>query len=158
MNVLKIQQDLVKALIKGESVKYSEDFTETNVFVTMNGQVGYVLRKADLIVSLAGAQTCMDLNLEAVVGPRCKLTGTDEYRRSGTARRFVYKDEATGEVWGEDVYIDTGLIKYFDHPTFYKNPKYANDFCVVTEDIYGTGEQIVVGCVAPVIIKETQYE
>lgn len=158
MNILKIQQDLVKALLKGEQVKYSEDFTETKVFVTIDGRVGYVLRKEDLIVSLENAQTCMDMDLESVVGPSYKLTGTDEYRRSGTARRFVYKDEVSGEVRDEDVYIDTGLIKYFDRPTFYKNPRYATDFCVVTEDIYGTGEQIVVGCVAPVIIKEAQKD
>lgn len=154
MNTLKIQQDLLKAFAKGDTVRYSEDFTGSLVFISIDGVTGYFFNKEDLRVELHGAQASTDLDVGRLVRPDYKLTGTDEYRRQGTARKFVYKDELTGEIDDEIVYIDTGKVKYFNEPTFYKQPGENHLLVAVTEDIYGDGKDVVVGCVTPVRIKD----
>ena len=152
MNTLKIQQDILKAFAKGDTVRYSEDFSERFVFISLDGVTGYFFDKKDLRVDLRGGQIVMDMDLNDLIRPDYKLTGTDEYRKQGTARKFVYKDELSGEVKEEVTYIDTGKIKYFTDPIFYKQP--FRPLIAVTEDMYGTGEQVIVGCVAPVVIKD----
>ena len=155
MNILKIQQDLLKALIKGVNVKYSSDFTETNTFITMDGKVGYVIPDNDLLVDfkhLENAQPTMDLDLEDLVRLEYKLIGTDEYRRSGTARKYVSIDDFSEDP--EIVYVDTGLLKNFESPILYKRPGDPRSMCVVTEDRFNTGELTVVGMVMPTIIKD----
>lgn len=155
MNILKIQQDLLKALIKGVNVSYSSNFIETDTFITIDGKVGYVIPNEDLLVNfkhLENAQAVRDLDLESLVRIDYKLIGTDEYRRAGTARKYVSIDSLDGEP--EIVYVDTNLLKNFDNPTLYKAPGNPKTMCVVTEDRFNTGEQTVVGLVMPVIIKD----
>ena len=154
MNALKIQQDVLKAFAKGDTVRYSEDFTGEKVFISIDGVTGYFFNDDELRVKLHGAQAVMDIDLSNLVRPDYKLTGTDEYRRQGTARKFIYQDELTGEIEDEIVYIDTGKVKYFNEPSFYKQPGDDHPLIAVTEDKYGDGKAIIVGCVAPVKIKD----
>lgn len=155
MNILKIQQDLLKALIKGVNVEYSSDFTETNTYITMDGKVGYVIPDNDLLVDfkhLENAHPCMDLNLEDLVRMDYRLVGTDEYRRSGTARKYLSISAFDEEP--EIVYVDTSLLKNFESPILYKRPGDPRSICVVTEDRFNTGELTVVGMVVPTIVKD----
>lgn len=147
MNTLKIQQELLKALMtEPERVKYfpADDDRQRAVFLTVTGTVGYVLPFDELRVDITLAQSMLDLDLDRVVRPENLLEGTDEYRRGGDARRYHRgKDE---------VYVSKSLLKNFDDPRLYYDP--VRPLVVVTEDRQQTGRYTIVGAVAPVLIKE----
>ncbi len=147
MNILKIQQEMLKSLVKDQKGSYFHD-DEGRVFVTTTGKVGYFIDEADLQIGLRNAQSMMPLGLEDIVCPENLLVGTDEYRIGGTVRKY-----RTDDVLREDTYVATGLLKYFDNPKLYQaeNPLSA---IVVTEDLYGVGEQYIVGVVMPHKVKE----
>ena len=146
MDILKIQQELLKSLVKDQKGSYFYD-SATRVFVTTTGKVGYFINEADLQVKLTGAQTMMAFNLDDVVCPDNLLVGTDEYRIGGTVRKYRNDD-----VLREDTYVATGLLKYFDNPKLYQAENPLSPI-VVTEDLYGVGEQYIVGVVMPHKVK-----
>ena len=90
MNVLKIQQELLKALCtEGKQVSYFIIDSE-HVFVTVNAKVGYVIPEAQLRIQMTGSQMVTDLitdQVEEALHPSNRLTGTDEYRIGGTVRK-----------------------------------------------------------------------
>lgn len=143
MNYLKIQQDVLKALCKGEKVEYFP--TDNNgVFLTLRGSThGWIVPEDQLHLDLAGAQLLTPLDMSAQGAP---LTGTDFYRKGGCARQYNRPD-------GEVVYIDNGLLKYFDSPVLYQKGVPFGPVVVVEHPIDGRPE--VVGLVCPVRVKET---
>ena len=147
MDILKIQQELLKSLIKDQKGSYYYDDTG-RVFVTTTGKVGYFIDETDLQVRLINAQSMMALDLKGIVSPENLLVGTDEYRIGGTVRKYRNDD-----VLREDTYVATDLLKHFGNPKLYQ----ADDPLapiVVTEDQYGVGEQCIVGVVMPRKVKE----
>ena len=146
MDILKIQQELLKSLVKDQKGSYYHD-GEGRVFVTTSGKVGYFINETDLQLRLINAQSMTALDLEGIVKPENLLVGTDEYRIGGTVRRYRNND-----ILREDTYVATGLLKPFDNPKLYQ----ADDpwgLIAVTEDLYGVGEQCLVGVVMPYKVK-----
>lgn len=151
MNILKIQQDVLKAMLADpQSVKtYNFGIVKDYTFLTVSGTVGWVVPTNSLRVNISGAQLCMDMALQEIIEDVNELVGTDEYRIQGTARRYIRKDDPF-----EDVYVDTGLLKYFDKPKLYQQGGHYSNPIAVTEDIYGTGEFFLVGVVFPIKVKK----
>ena len=92
MNDLKIQQEVLKAILANpQQVRYfSYDLDQ--VFVTTTGTVGYFMPVDALRVNLTGAQIMADILTDEIadavqVGNR--LVGTDEYRKGGVARKYL---------------------------------------------------------------------
>lgn len=148
MNTLKIQSEILKALIKGTPVKCSFHHTD-KVFITLDGKVDYIIPDHDLKLRLGEAEeiapAIMDTALQTALEPWNLLEGTDTYRRAGTARKYLNAD-------GKEVYVDQGQLKCFDRPKLYQEPD--NALIVVTEDIYEAGAPIVVGVVCPINIEK----
>lgn len=147
MDILKIQQELLKSLVKDQKGSYFYD-GNGRVFVTTTGKAGYFINEADLQVQLTGAQIMTRLDLEDIVQPDNLLVGTDEYRIGGTVRKYRNDD-----VLRDDTYVATGLLKYFYNPKLYQEANPLS-IIVVTEDIFGEGEQCIVGVVMPHKVKE----
>lgn len=148
MNVLKIQQEVLKALCKGDRVLYYH--TDEGVFLSTSGVHGWIVPEEHLHVNLAGAQVFTDLDLERLFIEKNKLIGTDEYRKGGVARR--YKPTRDQEA---SVYVNTNLLKYFDAPVLYQGPDVRGPIAVVEQPI--DGEPLVVGLVLPVAIKDDDW-
>lgn len=147
MNVLKIQQEVLKALLTaGNSVSYFV-YDSEHIFVTMDSRVGYIIPTHEMRVELSGAQMVSDLfsdQIEATMKPANRLIGTDEYRVGGTCRRYLWADNEV-----VDTYFDTGLLKHFTNPELYKTKHPSLGFAVVTEKGIGSDERKVVGIVVP---------
>lgn len=146
MDILKIQQELLKSLVKDQRGSYYH--MDDLVFVTTAGKVGWFIHEDDLRVRITGAQVMFPLDLDGIVHPDNLLVGTDEYRIGGTVRKYRKNDPLQ-----DDVYVSTGLLKYFNQPTLYQDDD-PRDVIVVTEDIYGRGEQTLAGIVMPYKMKE----
>lgn len=146
MDILKIQQELLKSLVKDQKGSYYYD-GEGRVFVTTSGKVGYFISETDLQLRLINAQSMMALDLEGIVKPENLLVGTDEYRIGGTVRKYRNND-----ILREDTYVATGLLKPFDNPKLYQADDPTGPIAV-TEDLYGVGEQCLVGVVMPHKVK-----
>lgn len=149
MNIPKIQQEILKALLVDPNNVKCTDFGEDSVLITVDHSVSWVLKESWLRLNLEGTQHFFDvffLEAEDVIHPDNALKATDEYRLGGCARRYLRTDEL---LEGEDVYVDTAKLKYFDHPTLYQDPSHPH-ILVVTEDLYCNGEAVVVGIVVPV--------
>lgn len=147
MDILKIQQELLKSLVKDRKGSYYFD-DQGRVFVTTTGAAGYFINRADLQVELTNAQSMLPFDLDGIVRPENLLVGTDEYRIGGTVRKYRNDD-----VLRDDTYVATGLLKYFDNPKLYQEED-PSSIVVVTEDLYGVGEQYIVGAVMPYKVKE----
>lgn len=156
MNTLKIQQEILKAVLANpENVKMFplETNGEDCTFVTITGAVGYVLSQDDLRVRLTGANYMAALDLDDVIKPGNMLQGTDEYRRGGTARR--YEKLTAGE---DPVYVDTSLLKHFDSPVLFQEPKNPRGMIVVAEEPWEDGKLYVRGVVMPVKMDEHETD
>ena len=152
MNVLKIQQELLKAVLTDRNrVSYYNQDSE-HIFVTVNGQVGYILPTSELYVELTAAQMMVsDLitdQIEEAMKPANRLEGTDEYRIGGTVRKYVWAEDKE-----ETAYFNTALLKNFDNPELYKAKLHPSSLAVVTENGIGADERKVVGIVMPYNIK-----
>lgn len=147
MNTLKIQSEVLKALIKGTPVKRA--YYDDKVFITFDGKVGYIIHDKDLRLCLDGAENIDNYIMEKALSTALNLfnllEGTDTYRHAGTARKYLNDN-------GEEVYVDQGLLKCFDRPKLYQESD--DSLIVVTEDIYEAGVPIVVGVVRPIKIEK----
>lgn len=147
MNLLKIQTEVLKALVKGTTVKYA--FHGNKAFITLNDHVGYLITDKDLRLDLGGADEMAPYIIMDALGVdldvEIPLRETDIYRHSGTARKYLTST-------GDEVYVDQGLLKCFERPKLYMEE--GTDYIIVTEDIYETGSPIAVGLVTPVKIEE----
>lgn len=148
MNIPKIQQEILKALLVDPKNVKCTGFGEDGVLITVDHRVHWVLKQSWLRLDLEGTQNLIDYLpfTDRVVTPDNMLKATDEYRLGGSARRYLRTDVEGEE---EDVYIDTSRLKFFDHPTLYQDPGFPH-LIFVTEDIYQNGETVVVGIVCPV--------
>lgn len=148
MNFLKIQQDALKALIKAPKTvnTYSLEDEQGNpcTFLTINRAAGYIIPDHLLLVDLTGARTMLALELAELVRPENLLTGTDDYRLGGTARRYEKTDDFL-----DDVYIKTELLKYFDLPQLYQDPDKPLGMIAVTETDPDDGRPVLAGLVMP---------
>ncbi len=144
MNTLKIQQDVLKALCKGERVFYYH--TDDGVFLATSGSHGWIVPDDQLRINLVGAQVFTNIELDLLFREENKLIGTDEYRKGGVARRYRPTSAPASSV-----YVNIGLLKYFDAPTLYQEYE-KGPIAVVEQPI--DGEPRVVGMVMPVIVKD----
>ena len=114
MNITKIQQEFLKQLIANPSqVTYSVD-EENRYSLTTAGGVTFVIPEEKLQLNLKNAQLGTDpwYWAEDIAGKmENALLPTDEYRRGGTARRYIPHTDPNSAI-----YVDTGLLKYFDSP------------------------------------------
>lgn len=147
MNIPKIQQEILKALLVDPNHVKCTGFGEGDVLITVDHSVSWVLKESWLRLNLDGTQNFIFFHphVDNVIHPDNVLKATDEYRLGGCARRYLRTDAM---LEGEDVYVDTAKLKYFDSPTLYQDPNYP--FLFVTEDLYHNGEAVVVGIVVPV--------
>ena len=156
MNVLKIQQEILKALLTdGKESVHFYDYDAEHTFVTTTWKVGYVLPNDSLRVILRDAQSMMDLTSEIMgtVLLANHLIGTDEYRNGGVARKYLRKDSPETAI-----YVDTNLLKHFSHPELYQKKGGPTGQVVVTERVVGSSEDAIVGIVMPTKIAETADE
>lgn len=151
MNVAKIQQELLKAMVVDPSKVRHIILNNGNVFLTVDGTVGWILPFDQLRINLEGTQIASNLfeQAERIINIDNQLKATDEYRLGGCARRY-HRTDMLDDV---EVYIDTAKLKFFDHPTVYQDPRYPS-ILYVTEDLYGNGDPVWVGIVCPVKVKE----
>ena len=152
MNSIKVQQEILKALLSGKQpVRYS-NYGLDEVCVTTDGKVVYIMPEEELLVNLAGAQVSLDLlvgQIQATVRPANRLIGTDNYRMGGKARKYV-RAEAT-EI---SSYFNTELLKHFTDPELYQDAGSTLSLAVVTERAPGTDERKIVGAVMPIRVAE----
>ena len=151
MNKDKVQQEALKLLLKStDLVKYYNPSADETCLI-LHGYVGYMIPSDELRLRLAGVQRTLDLTdaLEEAVGVAGRLIATDEYRVGGTVRKYRRLD-------GQVVYVQTGLLKNFDHCELYQveegHPE--KNLIVVTETGIGADEEQIVGFVTPYRIKE----
>lgn len=151
MNKDKIQQEALKLLLKSpDLVKYYNP-TPDETCLILHSLVGYMIPRDELRISLRDVQIMTDLTdaLEEAVGVAGRLTATDEYRIGGTVRKYKRLD-------GQVVYVQTGLLKNFDHCELYQvadgHPE--RNLIVVTEVGIGADEEQIVGFTMPYRIKE----
>lgn len=140
MNYLKIQQEVGKALLLQKHVSYY--FYEGTTFLTTTGTVGWFVPDDKQLLKLTGAQAMASLgDYTEALRPEYQLIGTDTYRVGGSARMYTRRDGLT-------VYVDTALLKYFDHPTLYQMGGPLAPIAVA-EDTFDTGEYDLTGIVCP---------
>lgn len=153
MNKDKVQQEALKLLLKStDLVKYyAPNALETCLI--LHGLVGYMIPTDELRVNLTGVQRALDLTdaLEEAVGVTGRLIATDEYRVGGTVRKYKRQD-------GQIVYVQTGLLKNFDHFELYQvadgHPE--KNLLVVTETGIGADEEQIVGFTMPFRVRDTE--
>lgn len=153
MNKDKVQQEALKLLLKStDLVKYYQADQDT-VCLILHSLVGYMIPRDELRIGLAGVQRAIDLTdaLEEAVGVDGRLIATDEYRIGGTVRKYKRQD-------GLVVYVQTGLLKNFDHCELYQvedgHPE--KNLIVVTETGIGADEEQIVGFTMPYRIKDNE--
>lgn len=151
MNDLKIQQEILKAILANPQQVSYFSYDIDQVFVTTTGTVGYFMPADALRVNLTGAQIMADILTDEIadavqVGNR--LVGTDEYRKGGVARKYLR------EKGGQAVYIDTGLLKNFSFPELYQRSRSLLGPIIVTEHEVGADGRQVVGIVMPTKVDE----
>ena len=151
MNNLKIQQEILKAILANpQQVRYCP-YDIDQVFVTLTGTVGYFIAEDDLRVALKGAQIGVDTLTDEVTDALQagnRLIGTDEYRKGGVARKYLR------EKGGQAVYVDTNLLKNFNFPELYQSPNHKLGPIIVTEHEVGADSRQVVGIVMPIKVDE----
>jgi hypothetical protein len=147
MNVLKIQQELLKQLIANPSqITYSID-EEARCSITTAGGTTFVIPGDKLQISLKDAQLGTDplYWAEDVAGdPKNTLLPTDEYRHGGTARRYIQCRKPDSAI-----YVDQGKLKVFDNPQLWQDPEHPYNPIVVTEQFIGDSSPVTVGIVFP---------
>lgn len=154
MNVPKIQQELLKALLANpQNVNFFEfdDFDDDKrIFITDSG-VGYVLNADELRIDLSGAQTMTSLEdlFEKILIPENRLLETDEYRLGGTARKYLRQNSVN-----DSVYVDQKHLKLFNTPMLYQAADGDVKIIVVAESFMKDGKPSIVGCVLPVKVTE----
>ena len=157
MNLLKIQQDLLKVIYKdgAEKIKFFVDDLYDHIFVMPNTYMGYVIPKDELRVDIAGAQMISRelINMKTIVIDGYKLTGTDEYRNGGDARKYLKHEDAP------PVYVDKNLLKNFDaNAELYQLGGSPLQPIAVVEDRYGDGSKVIVGMVMPCKVREPEKD
>lgn len=153
MNILKAQQEILKAIIENpQNVRYFS-YDIDNIFITANGAVGYIFPAEAVRIRLEGAQLALDWlseHIEETMQPRNRLVGTDEYRKGGTARKYVRADDSEAAS-----YFDVGLLKNFTNPELYQDARNPLSLAAVVEQGIGQDERKVVGVIMPVKIEAT---
>lgn len=153
MKLLKIQQDILKALLANpENVKHYHTSDDGVFVMTPPNSMGYVIPRGALRLDLTGVQIMGDLDLDKLLYPENLLHGTDDYRLKGKARRFVRRPVTEAE---RDTYIFTDLLKNFENPRLYQGPSPLG-MIVVTEDPFDDGQETIVGVVMPCKVKDTE--
>ena len=155
MNLLKIQQDLLKVIFKEEpeKVRFFHDDLFDRTFVMPNNHIGYLIPDEDLRVSLEGAQMVDPsvINLEGIVADGVTLIGTDEYRGGGDLRKYMKQTSDRA------VYVDKTKLKNFDPSAVLVQLSDSPFYPVaVLEDKYNDGDLTIVGMVMPCKVKETE--
>lgn len=149
MNTAKAQQEILKQLIDDPSrVGYFEAAEEDKIFITANGKVGYLIPLEDLRLSLTGAQCMVHVwdDFEAALGTMSNLLQeTDEYRLGGKARKYLRSDDP-----GAEIYVNSDLLKVFNHPQLWQKFGSFTNPIVVTESFCSDGAPVPVGIVCPV--------
>ena len=145
MKLDKFQVDALKALLKNPASVSYWSCDDGHTLVCLHGYVAAKIFDDDLQLKLIDAQ--MSLNLRTAWDVELDRPGvllpTDEYRRGGTAQKFLYGGDAT-----KPVYIDTKYLAYFQ-PDQLVQPAYNPKGLV-----YVIENQNPVGIIAPVNIKE----
>lgn len=151
MNVLKAQQEILKALVAGDKVAWCKDFITGAVLVSTNGVTVYNIPPELLFVNLSSAELTEGLRdlANVAITPENLLIATDEYRVGGTVRKYVRACDRT-----QEVYVDTKAIKNFTLPTLYQDPTHPWSPVLVTERELMEDEILTVGVVAVVNLEE----
>lgn len=157
MNLLKIQQDLLKVIYKDGPVfiKFFEDELYDRIFVMPNQYMGYMIPVDELRVDIAGAQMISKdlVDLQQIFEHGYKLTGTDEFRNGGDARKYLKHDDAP------PVYVDKSLLKNFDpYAELYQLGGSTLQPIAVCEDRYGYGSKVIAGLVMPCKVREPEKD
>lgn len=160
MNLLKIQQDLLKVIFKKgpEKINYFVDDLYDRTFVIPDPlYVGYMIPNEKLRIDLSGAQQMLkDVGkLQETADYGYKLTGTDEYRHGGNARKYLrpYDKDMIS------VYVSKSLLKYFDDSAELRQlPGSPLQPIAVLEDRLGDGDLTIAGLVMPCRVKETEED
>lgn len=151
MNVLKIQQELLKAMVVDPSKVKCVYHTYDWVFLTIDGVRGWNIPEEWLRLDLKGTQDAAMtfLPVDEVITPDNQLKATDKYRIGGTARLYLRTDDPIEQA----VYVDTDHLKFFTNPVLYQHPRWPY-LLYITEDLYNNGNPVWVGVVCPVKVKD----
>ena len=151
MKLVKIQQEILKAVMANPENVSRFGCPGNETFITADHAVGYVIPWDKLRVNLDGTNLMKALDLQQIVDEGDKLVGTDLFRNGGTARFYKYANTSGG---AEGTHVDTRLLKLFDFPTLYQNPMNPRGVIVVTETPID-GPEAIVGIVMPCKVEET---
>ena len=151
MNILKIQQDVLKALLKDERVGHCK-LKDGRVLITTCGAVAHIIPEADLHLRLDSRPEATSLrglvDVAATYYAEHELTPTDNYIRAGKVREYIrnFDDVIT--------YIDVANLKNFDKDA--KLYQRGNNLAPVTvsERLPLEKEPSVVGVVMPMNINK----
>lgn len=151
MNVLKIQQELLKAMVVDPSKVKCVDRFDDWVSLTIDGSLVWNIPREWLRLNLEGTQESAVVfpTEDVVITPDNQLKATDNYRVGGTARQYLRTDDPIEQ----EVYVDTGKLKFFTNPTLYQHPEWPY-LLYITEDLYNNGDPVWVGTVCPIKVKD----
>lgn len=152
MNIAKVQQEMLKAVLKNPQaaahIMLEDEYKEIDVvYCTPDCKVGYVFPSELLRVRLYDTRIMPKLHLERIIKPENLLTGTDDYKLGGAARRYKRTED-----WMDDVYVDQHLLKLFDLPVLYQDPTDEYSVIAVVERPWEEDGDKLVGFVYPVKI------
>lgn len=154
MNIAKVQQEMLKAVLKNPQaaahILLEDEYKgEDVVMCTPDCRVGYIFPTELLRVNLHDTRVLPTYNLHSIIKPANLLTGTDDYRLGGTARRYKRAED-----WiADDVYVDQGLLKLFDQPVLYQDPTHQYSIIAVVERPWEDDGDKLVGFVLPVKVE-----
>ena len=150
MNVPKIQQELLKALLVNPQNVNFFDFEDDERIFIFDASVGYVLNADELRIDLSGAQVMTSLEdlFERILIPENRLLETDEYRLGGTARKYLRQNNIN-----DNVYVDQKHLKLFTTPMLYQAQDSDMMKIIVVAELRD-GKPSTVGCVFPVKVTE----
>ena len=153
MNYTKVQIDTLKALMEDPlSVTYHVDAITEEVALMSNRLVVYIVPGNKLQLTLIEAQSNFTLEKLLAAGEKAEdmtqLMPTDEYRKAGKVRRYLFDGDKA-----RPVYIQTQLLANFVDPVLYQ-PEYNPKHTVYVHEIDVYGKSKLAGAVMPFNIKE----
>ena len=104
MNIAKVQQEMLEVVLKNPQaaahILLEDEYKDVDVvYCTPDGKVGYVFPAELLRVNLHDTRVMPVLDLHSIIKPKNLLTGTDDYRLGGAARRYKRAEDYLDDVY-----------------------------------------------------------
>jgi len=152
MNYVKAQENIFKALIRGDRV-YRFDLDEKSTFVTPDGFKGWVFPNDVLMINVEKIQEFKPLEIVSIIKPENKLDMTLEFRLASSHSKELLR-KFTSDT--KTVFVKEAFLAMFQNPSFYQELDKPIGHIVVTEEVRGVTKPV--GVVLPVRINAPDFD